>query len=68
MLTPSGRDAGSHRRGERCIVNTCIVCLGTVAETAAGDLELVGEPFLPSLAHAHQTTGTRARTALPLAA
>jgi hypothetical protein len=49
-------------------VNTCIVCLGTVTETPSGDLALVGEPFLPSLPHTHQTTHTLERPVVPLAA
>jgi hypothetical protein len=45
-------------------MNTCRTCFGTVVETTAGTLVLVGEPFLPMAPHIHQTTGT-AVAALP---
>jgi hypothetical protein len=47
-------------------MNTCVVCLGTVTATQGGDLQLVGEPFLPSLPHRHETAGSLADA--PLAA
>jgi hypothetical protein len=37
-------------------MNTCRTCFGTVTETTAGALVLVGEPFLPMAPHVHQTT------------
>jgi hypothetical protein len=47
-------------------MNTCVVCFGTVTATPSGDLQLVGEPFLPSLPHRHETAGSLDR--VPLAA
>jgi hypothetical protein len=38
-------------------MNTCRTCFGTVIETTAGTLVLVGEPFLPMAPHIHRLTG-----------
>ena len=39
-------------------MNTCILCLGTVVADAAGNLQLVGRPFIEPVPHTHQTAET----------